>query len=734
MKRNWELEELIDNFTVMPNEMALLGNKTGEGGLRFMVLLKFFQHEAKFPHSRSEIPKPFVEYIAKQLQLTGISFSKYDINSRVHFYHKQQIREFFGYREPTVEDANNLTEWLSKYVFYHDVDIEKLKEEGIARLRELQIELPTAERLDRIVKSAIFVYENKFFQETFACLSQDSIIQMESLLINLSKYEEDELGDNDEYSISFNELKSNPGNISVDSVLKEIDKLKTIGQINIPDNLFNNISLNILRRYKLRVVSENLREIRRHPEPMRYTLLAIFFWLRSREITDGLIELLIKIIHRIGVKAERKVDRELLNDFKRVNGKTNLLYKVADVAVNNPDGIIKDVLFPVVSESTLKALVKEFKSTGNHYKQRVYTVMRASYGRHYRRMVPEILNILEFRSNNEVHQPVIKALEIIKKYYQIGSHYFSEDDTIPIEGVIRSVMKDTVIEKDIEGEERINRINYEIVALQSLRDKLRCKEIWVLGADRYRNPDEDLPADFEQRRAENYKALKQPLDSSEFISNIKKSMEEALSKLDNGMPKNPKVKLSNKKGGWITLSPFEAQEEPVNLNKLKAEIMRQWPMTSLLDILKESDLRLSFTDCFKSIAAHEKLDRETIQKRLILTLYSLGTNTGLKRITAGNHGEKFKDLLYVRKKFINKDNLRNAISSVVNEIFRCRLETIWGTGTTTCASDSKKVGAWDQNLLTEYHIRYKGRGIMIYWHVEKNSVCIYSQLKVRIPF
>ena len=34
--------------------------------------------------------------------------------------------------------------------------------------------------------------------------------------------------------------------------------------------------------------------------------------------------------------------------------------------------------------------------------------------------------------------------------------------------------------------------------------------------------------------------------------------------------------------------------------------MRQWPMTSLLDILKESDLRLSFTDDFKSMATHEK--------------------------------------------------------------------------------------------------------------------------------
>jgi TnpA family transposase len=31
--------------------------------------------------------------------------------------------------------------------------------------------------------------------------------------------------------------------------------------------------------------------------------------------------------------------------------------------------------------------------------------------------------------------------------------------------------------------------------------------------------------------------------------------------------------------------------------------------------------------------------------------------------------------------------------------------------------------------MTEWHIRYGGRGVMIYWHVEKNSTCIYSQLK-----
>nr|WP_255606802.1 transposase [Asticcacaulis sp. AND118] len=52
-----------------------------------------------------------------------------------------------------------------------------------------------------------------------------------------------------------------------------------------------------------------------------------------------------------------------------------------------------------------------------------------------------------------------------------------------------------------------------------------------------------------------------------------------------------------------------------------------------------------------------------------------------------------------------------------------------GGGTASCASDSKKFGAWDQNLMTEWHVRYGGRGVMIYWHVERKAACIHSQLK-----
>jgi TnpA family transposase len=53
---------------------------------------------------------------------------------------------------------------------------------------------------------------------------------------------------------------------------------------------------------------------------------------------------------------------------------------------------------------------------------------------------------------------------------------------------------------------------------------------------------------------------------------------------------------------------------------------------------------------------------------------------------------------------------------------------LWGEGH-TCASDGKRFESWRQNLMTEWRSRYKGYGVLVYWHVETNAVCIYSQLR-----
>ncbi len=118
-----------------------------------------------------------------------------------------------------------------------------------------------------------------------------------------------------------------------------------------------------------------------------------------------------------------------------------------------------------------------------------------------------------------------------------------------------------------------------------------------------------------------------------------------------------------------------------------------------------------------------------IRKRLLLVLYALGTNVGIKRVAdGGRHGETEAALRVTGHLFVNRDNLRAAIATLVNVTLAMRDPLWWGNGT-ACASDSKKFGPWSSNPMTEYHARYGGPGVMIDWHVDRKSACVYSRLR-----
>jgi TnpA family transposase len=318
---------------------------------------------------------------------------------------------------------------------------------------------------------------------------------------------------------------------------------------------------------------------------------------------------------------------------------------------------------------------------------------------------------------------VVTALDLIRKYADKNQINYPDTETIPLEGIVPDKWLPLV-----KQGQRINRISYELCVLRAVRDKIRCKEMYAMGAYRYRNPDEDLPPDFAAKQKEYYDDLNLPLSADEFIATQQRGMKDALTMLDKGMPKNKKVEFTNRNGkSWIKVSPLGPQLEPRNLAALKVEVGRRWQQIYLIDMLKEAALRIGFPNMFKSPTSHEILPREILQIRLLFCLYGLGTNAGIKRVASGAQ-MAYRDLLYILRRYINKDGLRAAIAEIANAILHERDVAIWGEAT-SLASDSKKFGAWDQNLMTEWHIRYRGPGIMVYWHVEKKALCIYSQIK-----
>ncbi|MFI6730198.1 transposase [Streptomyces atratus] len=97
-------------------------------------------------------------------------------------------------------------------------------------------------------------------------------------------------------------------------------------------------------------------------------------------------------------------------------------------------------------------------------------------------------------------------------------------------------------------------------------------------------------------------------------------------------------------------------------------------------------------------------------------------------MSSGGHGHTEDELRYVRRRYLSADAVHAIAIQNANATFSARSTELWGQGSTAVASDSTHVRAYDQNLFTEWHSRYGGRGVLIYWHVEKKSLAIHSQL------
>src|SRR3546814_572080 len=466
---------------------------------------------------------------------------------------------------------------------------------------------------------------------------------------------------------------------------------------------------------------------------------------------------------------------------------------IASASIDDPSGRICDVIFPIAGKDKLAAIIKESQAKGA-LDRRIYKVMRRSWANHYRRMLPSLLSALEFRSNNAVWRPVLAALDWIRSKVDDGCRYVPPH-AVPVDEVIPARWRSSVI--DEEG--RVNRISYELCVLAQLRDRIRSKEIWVVGADRYRNPDDDLPKDFDARREAYYTGLNLTADARAFSSAIREELAQELLLLNANIPRNDKVRLLWRGENRISLTPFKPLPEPRGLASIKTEIGQRWPMTGLLDVLKEAALDTGLLEAFETSASRVALPKTALDQRLLLCLYGLGTNAGLKRIAGATPDVSYEELLHVHRRFVHAAALKEACARVANATLAIRNAAVWGdAGTacaaystkfgawdrnlmtewparfggrgvtlylhvhrrfvhaaalkeacarvanatlairnaavwgdagTACASDSTKFGAWDRNLMTEWHARYGGRGVMIYWHVERRATCVYSQLK-----
>ena len=379
MQQQWTRDELADHSTLSPNELELLANKSGATRLGFAVLLKAFTLEGRFPRQKHDVPGVVVVHIANQVNVAADLYPRYEWSGRTIEYHPAQIRDFLGFHEATVHDANALVAWLAQQVLPQEPREDHVREALFERCRALRIEPPSSGRVDRLVRSAFRGFEERWCAAVLERLDGATQRALDDLLMTGGADDDTNAEATETRRSGLNQLKDDAGAISLDSVLAEIAKLERLRGLGLPTDVFRDVSLKVVERFRQRSAAEAPNELRAHAPALRATLVASLCWLRQREVTDSLVDLLIQVIHKINVRAEKRVEKELLDDVKKITGKVSVLFHIAEASVEQPDGRVRDVVFPAAGgEQKVRDLVREYKSSGPAFRFQVHTYLRAS--------------------------------------------------------------------------------------------------------------------------------------------------------------------------------------------------------------------------------------------------------------------------------------------------------------------------------------------------------------------
>ncbi len=318
MTQPWDVDDIIDRFTLLPPEMAFLGSHEPHNLLGKALLLKFFQAEGRFPESEADLSPAAIEYVAQQLNVPANALQRYDWDGRRSKTQRGEIRALLGFRRTEVADQAALRQWLVSEVLPGEHWPVYLTQLAYGRLRQLHLEPPTSGRMERLVASAVHLHEQAFFTHTAAQLPEGVKTKLRQLVykkeelaehIDLGEKEED---DPSQYPI--NDLKSGASAANVKNIKKVADRLKLLQEVGLPPALFAGIPLRFSRQYQQQAAVEAISHLQRHEnEAQTETLLAAFCWVRQREITDQLVELFIQILNDIRLRGLKLAKMLLAN-------------------------------------------------------------------------------------------------------------------------------------------------------------------------------------------------------------------------------------------------------------------------------------------------------------------------------------------------------------------------------------------------------------------------------------
>ena len=271
----------------------------------------------------------------------------------------------------------------------------------------------------------------------------------------------------------------------------------------------------------------------------------------------------------------------------------------------------------------------------------------------------------------------------------------------------------------------IHRKHLEICIFSYLASELKTGDLCVKGSENFADYREQLLSwdECKPMVAEYCKELGFSSNSEEFVQQLKQWLEDTAQKVDISYPDNGQVIIND--NGEPTLRKIMRKEQHQTSKVLEVVISQRLPERNVLDILCNVAHWTKWTRHFGPLSGSDPKIENAIE-RYIITSFGYGCNLGPTQTST--HMKKAVTphmISFVNRRQINASKIDEAIRDILNQYNQFSLPKLWGDGK-LAAADGTKFDLYEENLISEYHIRYGGYGGIAYHHVSDTYIALFS--------
>lgn len=718
LRNDWTDKLLTEIFTPQKEEIRFAQNCTRQplSFVSVLVQLKVFQYLGRFiPFN--QISRPIINHIVKFLNVdaelaASILHQPKNLKSR----YIKSIRKFMGVTSLT-ETKNFLREIAHQaaQTKHYLPDIINVILEQLVRLK---VELPAFSFLRRTAQNSRQQVNKSCYEAIHSNISIEVRGKLDKLLETTV----------DKPTSDWDTLKQDAKKPTLHHIKEFVTHLQTLQAWCLLLPSIETIPPAKSSYFTLEAQSMDSSMLKSISVEKRYALMTIYIRKKAAQVLDDVSGILIRSVRKLHNVANEALGAFKVSQTTQVENLIIQLKKIATAYLQEKTQKKRfkaiDVLLANKSEQIIKECDAQLAYTNNNY----FPFILKPY-QNKRAILFDCLNLLHFNSTTRDINLEL-AINFMKKHRHTKKRELvipqkNEPGYFSIHWIPKAWLKWVIISEANKKSKTIHvsKQYFEICIFSQLSLELNSGDLFVPGSDHFSDYRDQLITweEYEAQIGEYVAMMNLQSDPKAFTATLFERLKHKSGQVDEKFPENNFVEFKRDK---LVLKKRERPKEPEGLKQLDKILTERMPETNILDILVETEVWLNLSQDFRPVSGVSSRI-ENPRERFIMTLFCYGFNFGPTQTIRMVKGFSRRQIAWLNLRHVTEEKLDKAITKTINHYNNFMLPKQWGTGKSASA-DGTKWDIYEQNLLSEYHIRYGGYGGIGYYHVSDTYIALFS--------